>query len=421
MSQKIITASLFLATSVSAFAGKGPLDSSMYDSWVQVPGHFDVQRPDLCKGYLPSALEPMLGKHDSQSMSYAQKFDFADLGYKAAKKDTTVFDNLVQDLNNQGWSVQRLKGKTGKAAHQVEATMGIIAFRGKEVVISTRGTMNGNDWTTDFRFDRDILGTLLGMLTDNQENHLKNQMIGAQFLGVNGTVHNGFLQTHLDMWPQIRNAILDYANQIGCQVSDLTFKTVGHSLGGALQDLNMVHLLEDSQLGLGKKTLESSFVDQEIDSLGKSGFYGLKVTTDVPNTKVEGLAIEGPGVFGSEVVDHLEAKIGEGNLVHVENVGDPIPHAAALVGLEKIGTVVTVDGGGAPVAAHRLGDVKKVAVDHLDNKGSPVAEEKSIARHISDAVVGAGQAVVNAGRAVVNTISNAILNVTDSIWNYWVS
>lgn len=306
MRQKIITASLLLATSINAFAGTNTLSQkSMYDSWVYVPGHYDTQYPDLTKGYYPSVLEPILGKSidltrgyypsdfealsektTTPEMTFAQKLNFADLAYKAEKNDPTIYNQMVQQLNNEGWAVKRLKGTTGIAQNQTESTMGIIAFRGKEVVISIRGTKmkNADDWITDFRFDRDIFGKLYANLIGNQEFDLKNEAIGAQFLGVNGNIHNGFLQTHLSMWPEIRQAILDYANSLDCQVSDLKFQTIGHSLGGAQQDLILVHLLNDSQLGLGKETLEASSIDTEIDqSLSESAWHLTKRTIEVEN------------------------------------------------------------------------------------------------------------------------------------------
>ena len=307
--------------------------------------------------------------HKIDELTNDQRVSFAQLPCEANTADQTIFKQSVSQLHQDGWAVDILEGTTGSASAQATSNMGIMAYKGNKVVIATRGTAktNLNDWTSNVRSNRNgvvrgVFHTLAGMFTDHYKN--KEDFIAAQYLNLNGAVHNGFLQTHNSMWDKVKQNIQNHAKKQGVAVSDLEFETVGHSMGAAQQDLNQVHLLTDSTLGLGTKVVEDEFQDND---LGMS-FIGLKKTERIENRNVRGTAFEAPNAFTTDAGKDFNERVGKGNSPHIHNAYDLVPYLPAnAVGYAAVGDQIAIDSSHRnPVAAHLIKNIRPTAVEALD-------------------------------------------------------
>lgn len=342
------------------------------------------------------------------------------VAYAADKVDQTKFDDWSAKLEADGWSLKKIKGTTGSANNQVESVMAVMAFRGNEVVIAPRGTTGGNDWTTDFRFSRDTfwrgLATIAPMLVNKEwiaQADLKEAMIAGQFLKANDKIHNGFLQTFLSMWPEIKSSLIERAAELGISVSELMVSTSGHSLGAALQNLTQMALLNDSYLGYGQNILEKSHVYH--DELDQSWFAMHEVESK-ENTNVKGVAMCPPRVFGPKAAEQFNEMVGPGNSPQIVNAMDAVPYAVLQgAGFADATTnMIYVDGGLAnPVKAHT--DVRDLAVDALN--GVNKVHEKTYARAAIDAVYKPVKAVVDAASNAVSQAYNAASNAYNALAN----
>lgn len=302
-----------------------------------------------------------------------ERLEFANIAYKANSskgESQETYSSFVNRQKKDGYEVKKITGTTGYADSQEESTMGVMCFRGKEVVIATKGTSSAVDAITDVRSDRGgFFSTLKGATVGlSDEENEKNSVIAAQFLGNNGgKVHNGFLQTHNSMWSQIKKELISHAAKEGVEVSDLKIETVGHSLGGALQDLNQYHLMTDSILGYGTHRVEASFFDDLNDKAGL-GFYALHRTEERKNTNVAGLGLEAAKALGNGAHEDMNRRVGEKYCVHVENVLDPVPHLPTTrgMGFNTPGTKVNIDTGHNPICGHKLGNIESDALVALN-------------------------------------------------------
>ena len=57
-----------------------------------------------------------------------------------------------------------------------------------------------------------------------------------------GKIHQGFLDHHEGLWPQIQKALKKYLTQIDRPVSQLSFDFVGHSMGAALAHIAAIRV-----------------------------------------------------------------------------------------------------------------------------------------------------------------------------------
>lgn len=335
-----------------------------------------------------------------QDMSYGDRQAFADLAYKAnkasdvrmamekliqegksendltqkQKDDKKIYDDLIAYYTQDGWSIQELLGTTGWGTNKVSSIMGIMAFRDKQVVVATRGTekSNVNDWQTNFDITK----------------------VDAQpILGIKGRVHRGFLETHTSIYDGVKDGLENYADLLNCTIADLQIDTTGHSLGGAQQDLMLVHLLTDSSLGLGRVNSDNN-----------------------PNAgRVKGLAIAAPDVFSQSTIGEVATVIGEGNVEHIKVAGDIVPRIYGLIGFGKLDDSVRIDTGQIGINAHIMKDDVKTAIKNLDTKTSAETKEtiRSFGRKIADSVHSTGKAVKTAVSTVKTTARSA--------WNFVTS
>jgi hypothetical protein len=375
--------------------------------------------------------------------------DFAKFSYSVDKtegwknEDKAIYNKLIND----GWKLDTFKGTTGTATAQVESVSGLLAFKGDHVVIATRGTemANFNDWMTNVRFSR---SPIMRFFADEAN---KLSAITAQFFGgVTGEVANGFLQTHLSSWDYIKEAIIKYAASQGKSTQDLHYTITGHSKGAAKAQLNAVNLLTDSTLGVGVDYLERSFIfsSPEMEDLGMSGFYGIPVKSEPKNKgNVFAVVYESPRVFSNEAAEHVNNILGTENLVRVENEGvydfDPVTKVGPeFLGFNHAGTKIGVNGKGAFVGRHGLGNVKDAAVPHIEAHIGSMANKKvempkvevepNVSVPSAPATEAAqpeetktyfGKSVVdtfaNVGSAIRDGASSAYSNVTSAISNAW--
>lgn len=336
-----------------------------------------------------------------QDMSYGDRQAFAELAYKAnkasdvriamekliqegksendltqkQKNDKKIYDDLIAHYTQDGWSIQELLGTTGWGTNKVSSIMGIMAFRDKQVVVATRGTekFNMNDWQTNL----DIA-----------------KVDALPALGIKGRVHRGFLETHTSIYDGVKDGLENYADLLNCAVADLQIDTTGHSLGGAQQDLMLVHLLTDSSLGLG----------------------GRANSDNDPNAgRVRGLAIAAPDVFSQSTIGEVATVIGEGNVEHIKNAWDPVPRIYGNIGFGKLNDSVRIDAGQVAIGAHVMNENVKAAIINLDTKTSAETKEttRSFGRKIADSVHSTGKAVKTAVSTVKTTARSA--------WNFVTS
>ncbi|MEN8236721.1 MAG: hypothetical protein ABFQ95_04165 [Pseudomonadota bacterium] len=359
---------------------------------------------------------------ESLPLTASQRFGYAQLCYKANSSDQTEFNKRAADLEAEGWKVDFLVGTTGTAATQVKSTMGLMAYRGSQVVIATKGTQSLNDWKTNVRSSRHGLSqrafhSLMGLFTNYYNN--KEAIIAAQHIGLAGEVHNGFLQTHLSMWDQVKQNLKNYVEKEDLTYQDLSIETLGHSLGGALQDLNQAHLLQDSTLGLGVQTLESSFVDTDLDM---SGFYGLKLAERKANDNVRGTAFEAARAFTTAVAKEFNGVVGAGNSPHVDNRGDIVPALPfTIVGYKSAGDQVGIDTNHFhPLMAHKLRGVKAEAIEALNDFDKGISNKRpSLAKAFWNRATDTAKTVASKVVAAANTAVKALKNTGSRIASWF--
>lgn len=340
----------------------------------------DSSLTSLTKAYLDLPMVDIVEDTPSTPLTNTDRLEFAKLAYDADKADQNVFNEKVAALEADGWTVEKLTGSTGSATEQVESTMGVIAYRGKQAMIATRGTTGADDWKTNFRAARNVGQEIMGLFFPSY--NAESDQIAAQFLKANGKVHNGFLQTHLSTWDQIKASLLARAKTLGVAVADLNIETTGHSLGAGQQDLNQFHLLTDSDLGLGRQKVGNSLLASTGD-LDMSAFYAPALSESIVNTGVRGTAFESPNAFGTTAAQDFDRKVGKGNSPHVHNFGDAVPSLPPVAaGYSPVGDAVPIDAGANdPLTAHVLtgmGDEAVKALDQID-AGKTVKTSKKAA------------------------------------------
>lgn len=345
-----------------------------------------------------------------------------DIAYAANKNETSKYDAFVAKLAAEGWTIEKLDGTTGSASNQQGSTMGVMAFRGHDVIIATRGTeaTNLSDWTTNVRYSRNMgwktLAWLAPSLVDQewiQQEDAKEAMIAAQFLKADDKIHNGFLQTHMSMYPQVQEKLKAHAEAIGCKVSDLNIHTSGHSLGAAQQDLMQMHLLTDSTLGLGVNVLEKSFVF--TDSTLGNEWHVTKVTESKENENVKGVAVEAPRVFGPKAADQFDKIVGAQNSPHIVNAQDIVPHVPFKgLGFEDTTkNIINVDSGDALVAAHT--NIKNVAIEALN--GEIKDHPKTYTRYFVDGIGAVSNTVISAANTCYSAVANVASTANNAFWS----
>lgn len=395
---------------------------------------------DLSETMVDLSTQEIAQVQDSHKLPADLIVDFAKFSYSVDKKagwktdDKAIYNKLIND----GWILDTFNGTTGTANNQVESVSGLLAFKDDQVVIATRGTemTNWNDWMTNFRFSRSPITRFFA----DESNKLG--AITAQFFGgVDGEVANGFLQTHLSSWDYIKEAILKRAQSLGKSTKDLQYTITGHSKGAAKAQLNALNLLTDSELGIGTDYLEKSFILSEsaldfdltksqMDVFG-SGFYGISKKTDPKNKgNVETVVFESPRVFSDTTAEQVNKIVGEGNLVRIESrregiAGlvdtDPVTHVTpAFLGFNHAGTAVEINGGGAFVTRHMMGNVGPKAVGAIEKHRETVAQKTA---HQTEAAP-AGPSVKTSAPVIEvesSYFGKTVVEAIKSVWNYFWS
>src|SRR5688572_24285936 len=92
------------------------------------------------------------------SIASSQDFDaetlmnFTRFAYTANKGHFEDKDQkLMNSLINAGWGMKTFRTKTGTASNQIESIGGVVASKGDQIVVATRGTVSLPDWQTNFR------------------------------------------------------------------------------------------------------------------------------------------------------------------------------------------------------------------------------------------------------------------------------
>ena len=311
-----------------------------------------ISREDLDKVSGGALLSSEYARQNREKeITNQDRHTFAHLAYLSNAKDQSSYNVTRARMENDGWTLKKVKGKT----NSVESNMVVMGFRGKQVIIASRGTemTNANDWLTNLDF-------------------AKNKQ-AAELLGIKeGYVHNGFLQAHLSTWDEIKSNLLFYAKKRGVKVSDLEIETTGHSLGAAQQDLNQLHLLKDHDLDLGMKKVQDSFMYDD--------FYGMSLHESIVGSdKVRGTAFAGPKVFDQKGADEFKKAVKEGHSPHVVNKHDVVPKVPFnFIGFQDVGDIVDIDTNSNIADAHSLDVMKKKALKALDKtKKQTTATEKA--------------------------------------------
>jgi alpha-beta hydrolase superfamily lysophospholipase len=145
---------------------------------------------------------------------------------------------------------------------------GIVAYKGKDIVIAFRGSECVEDFTNV---------------------NLRAMKMDASVLGIEGYSHGGFLQRYLasrgDLFGVIQNTV---ANN-NLKVNDLNFLVTGHSLGGALAtaaatDLKK-NLVQDGNLNLvtfsSPRIFDHKAAEQAENLIGSNNMFRVWRNNDV--------------------------------------------------------------------------------------------------------------------------------------------
>lgn len=234
---------------------------------------------------------------------------------------------------------------------------------------------NFNDWATNFRVSRNPFASVFSYITGFVSSATQKicQTSAQLFAGaVHGQIHNGFLQTHLSSWEEIKNEILSYSRHLGLHPRDLSYTLLGHSKGAAKAQLNALHLVTDQDLKIGHTDLlEKSFnmTNSFVQELGlSSGFYGiLKETSPVNSGNVKTIVFESPRVFFWDSAPQVENILKRENIIRIENkksgssvlfVDLVTQSPPQCTGFQHIGLALPVDGNGILLGRHLLKNVK---------------------------------------------------------------
>lgn len=158
--------------------------------------------------------------NQTQELTPTEVFNFTDLSYQTLKKSTSeIQDRIVREFPLlEAASFQMLHGISGMFNPSLSG-FGYIArlsgTRSNELVLSTRGTLTAADWGTDFQ--------------------------AASTQGPTGhSVHKGFQNTFRSYIRQVESFV--DINKLGFKPT--VIHCMGHSLGGALANLNAAALRE---------------------------------------------------------------------------------------------------------------------------------------------------------------------------------
>jgi len=225
----------------------------------------------------------------------------------------------------------------------------------------------------------------------------------------------------------------------------LQYTITGHSKGAAKAQLNALNLLTDSELGIGIKYLEESFIYRD-DLMGS--FVGMSKKSEPENQgNVEAVVFESPRVFSDTTTKQANKIIGRENLVRVENrskdgIGldtDPVVHLTPeFLGFGHAGTTVEIEGQGTAVTRHMMSNVGEVAIpaieEHRNNVTQKVTQKdvndvtnppatafnqskETKNDYFSKSVVDAFKDVGNAMKKGVNNVVNDVKNAWNDYWS----
>lgn len=368
--------------------------------------HVDLERSTDLGASSHSLLQKHIVPHfkDADTVSNELLVEFGkEIAYAANKTDQAKYSAFETKMVGEGWTLKKILGTTGTAANQQTSVMAVMAFRGHEAIIATRGTeaLNLNDWATNFRYCRNLLPKTISWIAPSlvdqkwvEQDDIKEACIAAQYMKAEDKIHNGFLQTHMSVWEEVKAELLKHDVK--------RIYTTGHSLGGAQQDLMQMHLLTDSTLGYGRELLAESLI------LGDSclGFYLPKITVEKENTVVTGVAMEAPRAFGGKAAAQFDRIVGAENSPHIVNAGDIVPHVPfKSLGFEDATqNIIHVDSGDVGIKAHT--NIKDVSIEALN--GQVTEHEKTFTRKAVDGVASVPGMVYDAAESVVSTVGNAV-------------
>lgn len=378
--------------STSAYAGIGSAEIAEKPQGSDLSRRFgnDEEVENVPSQHLSAEKTVVQKTAQASNVSGKTLTNFTDFAYSVNKPGFQVSDKeIYNQLINDGWKLVPFNTKTGSASNQEESVGGVIGFRGKDVIIATRGTQIFADWLTNLRVN---IGRSFDVLTDTIKNVApvkavfskifpswyrstlkdRDDMTTANYFpGVQGRAAVGFLQSHLSSWNQIKQEIMEYAKSENLKLADLHYEFTGHSMGAAKGQLNALGMLTDQGLKIGVKKLEDSFV-LSTSQLGVS-FQAPAKYSDPKNTgNVDVTVFASPRTFSKDMAKDAEEIIGKENLVRIENKGngldqDPVTHVAPkILGFDHIGTSVPIDGGGHFFGRHFMGSIRDLASSAID-------------------------------------------------------
>ena len=165
-----------------------------------------------------SFASPSFSKSSSPSLvSRVKTADIRDAASSALESYNTIRGFVKASGTRQTFSL--------KSGLSVEELGGIIDFDGNNVTIAFHGTANNNNIVTD--------------------------ILSSQALNLTGAgyVHSGFKSSADSVLLTIENIVLAHAAKNSLDVNTLTYRTTGHSLGGALATLFGYYLVQSERLG----------------------------------------------------------------------------------------------------------------------------------------------------------------------------
>ena len=263
-----------------------------------------------------------------------------------------------EKLLKEGWSATTFKGRYGVGGDKAkEAHAGVVFTKGKQVVISYRGSGKPNeapeDWVTNVRVES----------------------TSAEAIGLNGRVHKGFLDAALSSVDAVDEIVNDYMKLNGYTINDMEIVITGHSLGGAIAQVASAYFI--NKWGI------------------EPGSGQLKLMT-----------LAAPRFANAEAAKDFDTKLGVENHTRLVNYGDPV---SSIVEKKLTGEDYKHTGTYIEIRPFKdLGDITKNNFQEVLPQISSLSEALSIAYNDPKrAILGPARVVTGFGAAVWGTLFGA--------------